>query len=173
MAFAGPILGFVQGAQKNQALRAEASRIDEQGNLAFQESQEAADMMVLSNRQFEEKQALAYMKNGVSLEGSPLLVLERTREIGAAEVQAVRDQGRARFRLALDTASQLREQGRAAITGAAIGAGASFFKAKAKKDTTSETGTPPKTISEASRVEASKASSAEASDRFWSRTGTA
>lgn len=53
---------------------------------------------------------MAFLKSGVTLEGSPLLVLEETRREGAEEVAAIRAGGESR-------AKTLRAQGRSALIG--------------------------------------------------------
>jgi len=130
------VLQVTQGIQKSQAMRAEAERIDEQAAIGLRENHVAQDHMRESNRHFEEKQSLAYLKNGVSLEGSPLLVLEDTFQKGQEEVAAVGRSGRARFNLLTAKGEQLRRGADAEFTGALVSAAGSTFKAKSEKTTT-------------------------------------
>ena len=75
-----------------------------------------------------------FLKGGVSLAGSPMLILEETREEAAKESGAVRRRGAALFELGLSKADRLASAGRASFIGGlfnAIGSGTSgFFEAK-------------------------------------------
>ena len=67
-------------------------------------------------------QTVAYAKSGVTLEGSPLLVMEETEREGLAEADKIERTGRRR-------AEAERQAGRDAFTGGLIGAGASLASA--------------------------------------------
>ena len=67
------------------------------------------------------RQKLAYMKSGVTLEGSPLLVMEETRMMGEANVDEILSAGASGVSTALiegeQKASQYEAQGRQALVG--------------------------------------------------------
>lgn len=65
-------------------------------------------------------QKLKFLKSGVDLEGSPLLLLEETTRIGREEAAQIRAGG-------MTQASQLRRRGRSAVIGGMLGAGAGAF----------------------------------------------
>lgn len=86
-------LSILSGVQQQQAASEQASIAREQASLeaaeagriagkqAFQMEQEADDV--------RRRQKLAFLKSGVSLEGSPLLIMEETRQKGLENVQEI------------------------------------------------------------------------------------
>lgn len=74
----------------------------------------------------ERKQKLAYLASGVTLEGSPLLIMEETRRKGQENVDEILLSGKAEKNAALlegrVTASQAKSAGRQAFTSGLIGA---------------------------------------------------
>jgi hypothetical protein len=105
------------GIQANSAANREAKALQEQGRLA----QEAADAEAQSHatdvRRFAANQSLAFLANGVSLAGSPLLVLEDTVKQGQAEVDSITRSGNAQNALYNQRATNTRNSGRAALIG--------------------------------------------------------
>ena len=111
----------VSGIQQKRAAENEAELVEQQGRLAQEEADLNAIRQSTENRRFRKKQKLAFLSSGVSLEGSPLLLLEETRVESATEVAAIRRKGIAQRNLALARAQLLRNQGRAAFIGGIVG----------------------------------------------------
>ncbi len=74
----------------------------------------------------ERKQKLAYLASGVTLEGSPLLIMEETRRKGQENIDEILLSGKAEKNAALlegrVTASQAKSRGREAFTSGLVGA---------------------------------------------------
>jgi len=101
------------------------SQANKQSKRAQEEAEARAREEARANIEFEGRQKLAFLKSGVSLEGSPLLVLADTRERGQQNIQNIIDSGEAR-------ASAIRGAGRNALFGGfaqglGTAAGADFF----------------------------------------------
>jgi hypothetical protein len=133
MAAAAPILfitmvgigagaSILGGIAANNAAQAEADRLEQQGRIAQQESLEEAQRKADENRKFSKVQKLAFLKNGVTLEGSPLLVLDETLDEGQKEVDAEVRRGNAQATLHNQKAAQTRNEGRAQLLGGFAGA---------------------------------------------------
>lgn len=114
----GEIIG---GIQQDRASKREAALQEQQGQLAYDEAQRNAELEARDQTQFVQQQKMAYLANGVSLEGSPLSVLEESRSYGQKQVQSILDQGAAYKNLMYQSATNTRNKGRAALIG-------SFFK---------------------------------------------
>lgn len=80
------------------------------------DGEQAAAIKKREVEKFQSEQELAYLKSGVLLDGSPLLVLEDTRREGLADVRNIRESARNR-------ASNLRRQGRSQLFGSFFSAG--------------------------------------------------
>lgn len=106
------------GVEANKQARKQAKIIE-------REAEEKAEAHAKNVSRFEASQKVGFLKSGVTLEGSPMLVLEDTRREGAKEVEAIRRTGRAQ-------AESLRDQGRVALIQGILGGGASFSKAAGK-----------------------------------------
>jgi len=80
----------------------------------------------------ERRQKLAYLASGVSLEGSPLLIMEETRRKGAENVDEIYRGGAAAYGATMqegrNQASTLKAQGRQAFMGGIGDAMGSFSK---------------------------------------------
>lgn len=110
------------GFQANSAAKRLAQLQEQQGQLAFEESQVNATNEAFNQRQAVGNQRLAFLANGVTLEGSPSLVLNESTKYGQAQVNSILRQGKARKSLAMAEAVQTRNQGRTAlISGIASG----------------------------------------------------
>lgn len=117
---ASSIIGGIQAQsaaeeQSALALQQAGASAAEQERLAFKEAQveqETADTA-------RKRQKLAYLKSGVSLAGSPLLVMEETRRKGAENVEEILKAGEAGSNAALAEgriqASQIKSSGRQAF----------------------------------------------------------
>lgn len=103
------------GMSAQSAANAQAKLQEEQGGIALKESQTNATNEAYNQSQAVGKQRLAFLANGVSLEGSPAMVLEESRRYGQSSVQAILDQGAANYNLAQKSAAVTRNQGRAAM----------------------------------------------------------
>src|SRR4051812_45496894 len=66
------------GISANNSAKREAGLLNDQATLAQDEASAEANRRATEVRQFQRKQKLAFLKNGVTLEGSPLLVLDET-----------------------------------------------------------------------------------------------
>lgn len=113
---------IIQGVQQNKAAKAEAAAQEEQGRIQAAEAQAEAQRVANDRRKFRKKQKAAFLKNGITLAGSPLLVLEETRRESQEEVDAIVRRGNAQSRLAFQRASITRAKGRSALLGGIGGA---------------------------------------------------
>lgn len=124
MAAAVPILigisagaSIIGGISANNSARREAKAIEEQGRLQQEEATAEATAHAQDVRRFAANQSLSFLANGVTLAGSPLLVLEDTVMQGQNEVDSIVRSGNAARRLAGEKAENTRASGRAALIG--------------------------------------------------------
>lgn len=110
------------GVSANKAAKREAELREQQGRLEFEEALEEADRVSTQVRKFRAEQSMAFIKSGVSLQGSPLLVTEETRQEGEKEVRSIRRRGRRQLDLSLQGANIVRSGGRAAFIEGIFGA---------------------------------------------------
>lgn len=118
------------GIAANNAAKAEARNLEEQGRLAQEEHNREAARRAEEVRKFHRTQSLAFLKNGVTLAGSPLLVLDETMTQGQEEVNAISKSGDAQRTLYNQRAAQTVNSGRAALIGGigqAAGSAASSY----------------------------------------------
>ncbi|KKK56820.1 hypothetical protein LCGC14_3060680 [marine sediment metagenome] len=132
---AANVIGSVfQGVQEQKAAEEEAEDLRIQAGIQRDEANEEARRLDVKNKKFLQRQSLMFLKGGVSLAGSPMLILEETREEAAKESGAVRKRGAALFELGMSKADRLVSSGRASFIGGLfnpIGSGTSgFFEAK-------------------------------------------
>jgi len=122
------ILGLVSGLSSAVASRRvgrieqesfdeEAQAVQLQGQITLEESRVEAERVAEINRRFGEQQKVNFLKSGVTLAGSPLLVLEETARESAKEVAAIERRGLAQFGLASAKARILKKKGRARLIG--------------------------------------------------------
>lgn len=112
------------GIQANKAAKQEAALQRQQGEIAYQEAQINANNEAFNQTQAVQRQRLAFLSSGVSLEGSPLAVLQQSREYGQSQVDAILRQGANTKILADAQANITKNKGRAAlISGVASGVG--------------------------------------------------
>lgn len=119
-----------QGYQAKKAGNEEAKDIRRQAALQQEETLREADRVKTDRRKFLAKQGLSYVKSGVSLEGSPLLILEETKIESEKEVAALTSQAHSGFRFGVDKAERAKKAGRARMFsqfGSAMTSGANFF----------------------------------------------
>lgn len=110
------------GMQKQQAANREAQALENQATLTEQEAQVEAQIHATRVRKFAANQKSAFLKNGVTLEGSPLAVLDETYKFGQEEVDSIVRSGAAKAQLYRDKAEISRNEGRASLLGG-IGSG--------------------------------------------------
>lgn len=124
LATVGGGMSIAGGVGQMQQANKEAAFQQQQGAIALQESQVNASNTAFNLTQEVQKQRLAFLANGVSLEGSPSMVLAQSKAYGQTQVQSILNQGAAEFNLAQEQAANTRNAGRAAL----IGGIASAFK---------------------------------------------
>lgn len=105
------------GISANKAAKQEAGFLQEQGRIAQQEADREAALHAEDVRKFQRNQAVAFTKNGVSLAGSPLLVLDETTSKGQEEVDSIVRSGAAERTLYNQRGVMAKNQGRAALIG--------------------------------------------------------
>lgn len=104
----GPVSGFLSGGTKIAAGQMEKEEAERQADIVERETEEKIKLKIGEQKQFLAQQQLGYLKSGVLLTGSPLLVLSDTAKKAKEDVKAVRRGGRAKAR-------SLRERGRVAF----------------------------------------------------------
>lgn len=115
------------GVAADKASKKEANALNDQAGIAENESQAEARRRATEVRQFQRKQKLAFLKNGVTLEGSPLLILDETIASGQEEVDSIVRRGSAQAKFLRENAAQARNKGRAALIGGIGGAASSVI----------------------------------------------
>jgi len=102
---------------------------DIQANIAREESIAEAKKKGEEAEKFMESQELSYLKSGVMLEGSPLMVLADTSRKSLEEQRSIRRAGSAK-------AETLKRTGRAALISGLLGGGAGIAKGYAASTAT-------------------------------------
>lgn len=120
------------GFAARRAAEAEASDIRGQAALEREENLEEAKRLKREGQRFLAKQSLMFVKGGVSLEGSPLLVLEETREETEKQFRAGIKQAEARFGFGRKKAARVSAFGRTKFLSGLFGAAASGFSLTSK-----------------------------------------
>ena len=95
--------------------RESAKIAESRGRMLRLEADADAQRYAESARTFKETQALAFLKSGVELTGSPLDILDETARVAAENISAIRAQGRARQSEQEELARETRERGRGAL----------------------------------------------------------
>lgn len=103
------------------AATAEANLQRQQGDLLADEARTNAANEAYNQRQVVGKQRLAFLANGVSLEGSPALVLKSSTDYGQQQVDAILKRGAAGRSLAYQSAAITKNKGRAALISGVMG----------------------------------------------------
>lgn len=109
------------GYQQNMAAKREAGLMEDQARLSQAEATAEAQRKANEVRKFSKVQALAFMKNGVTLDGSPLLTIDETVTEGQKEVDSISAAGDARANLYNRKAAIVKNEGRAAFVGGILG----------------------------------------------------
>ncbi len=124
------VMSVAKGIAQKRAGNEEADDIRAQASLQQEETNREAARVKTERRKFLAKQGLAFVKGGVSLAGSPLLVLEETALESAKEVAALKAQGASQFKFGVDKAERAKKAGRAKMFSSfqeGVGTGISIF----------------------------------------------
>lgn len=114
---AGGINGMV-------ASNGEAALQRQQAEIAGRQAQDNATLETFNQKTAIGRQQISFLANGVSLEGSPSLVVKQSEDYGQMQVNSILRQGAATSALLKAQATQTQNQGRAALlAGIAKGAG--------------------------------------------------
>jgi len=105
------------GIQANKAAQQESALLAEQGRIAQEQADEEAKSHAQDVRRFAAGQSLSFLANGVSLAGSPLLVLDDTYKQGQKEVDAIVKSGKSQASLYTQRANITANEGRASLIG--------------------------------------------------------
>lgn len=108
------------GVQQNKQAKAEAALQQRQADIAYEESKVNATNEAFNQTQAVQRQKLAFLSSGVTLEGSPLMVLEQSRQYGQSQVDAILRQGQAQKDLGYEQAKITKNAGRAALIGGTL-----------------------------------------------------
>ena len=119
----------MQGEMANNMAEMSARNQLVQGELAKIEADIEAERERKAGRKLRAKQSVAYMKNGVILAGSPMLVLEETIDESERLAESIDNRGSLQYGLAKSQAAQTRARGRASLIGANLTANAKVFEA--------------------------------------------
>ncbi len=139
-----------------RAANNESQAIIQQADATVQESRINAAQTAQQATDFRNQQLSTYAGSGVTIQGSPALVLERTRQLGQQQVDALLREGQAQSNLYKMKAMQTRNSGRSAflgsITGALSGGIDTYLKGRkvglyGASKSTPTTSTPPSTVS--------------------------
>ncbi len=119
------------GFAADRAASSEARALKREAALARREALEEADRLEKEHQKFLAYQSVMFLKGGVTLEGSPLLVLEETRQEKDKQVRAQRNRAEALYGLGRGRAARVKAGGRASLIGGFLDAaqvGALMFK---------------------------------------------
>lgn len=105
----------------NESLRITA----EQNELDRQDAERAAQAELDDAQKHEKLQKMLYLKSGVDLTGSPLLVMEETRAKGIENAKNVRESASARANLAMRSAQANKPVARASLVSSLAGTASS------------------------------------------------
>lgn len=109
------------GFAASRAAKEEAGQIEAQASLERAENLEETRRQKVENRKFLAKQSVMFIKGGVSLEDSPMLVLHETREESEKQFAAGKRQAEARFEFGMSKAARIEAQGRSKLLGGIFG----------------------------------------------------
>ena len=110
-------LNLIEGIFGYSAANAQADSLRSQLGLMRQESEADIQRYAESADTFKKKQAMAYMKSGVTLEGSPLAILDETMRVTSENISAMRAKTTADINTTKSQISAIRGSGRAALVG--------------------------------------------------------
>lgn len=105
------------GVMAKQSADKQASLQRQQAEIQKAEAMRAAKQKEEEVRKFKARQKMAFIKSGVTLMGTPTLVLDETQNKGDEEVRAIINRGYAQYQLGMSTADITKNEGRAALIG--------------------------------------------------------
>lgn len=106
-----------QGIAQNSSAQADAAARQRQSDLVLQQTELEAGQKAREVRRFAADQEVQYASSGVTLEGSPALVLAETRRLGQQEVNAMTQRGKFQAQLMRTNAMRTKAAGRQALLG--------------------------------------------------------
>lgn len=115
----------IQGVSAIWAGNEERKAANEQAAIVESEANQQAQAKQDEVKKFRAQQEMSFLKSGVLLDGSPLLVMNETTDTGLAEANSIREAGRAK-------ANYLYKQGRNAFIGGWLKGGAHFADGASK-----------------------------------------
>ena len=128
LALVGAAGSLYAGISANSSARQEAALERQQGDIAMSEAQVNAKNEAFNQTQAVQNQRVAFLANGVTLEGSPAMVLEQSKEYGQSQVDAILRQGAAKKALSDAEATITQNKGRAALIGGILQAGSKGYQ---------------------------------------------
>jgi len=126
---ASAVFSLFQGLMGAAAASNKASFERLRGRMLRREAMAAADRYAEEAKAFHSKQATAFTKAGVRLEGSPLAVLDETILVSRENISAIRAGARVEELDAGTRAANALNKGRTALISGIFGAGMSFAPA--------------------------------------------
>ncbi len=121
---------LMQGFAANKAAGDEADRLGDQADLARSENEAEAERQYQEDEKFRARQKLAYLKGGVTLEGTPLDILRYEKSEAEKYREATIQRGIAQQSIGRQKAAAVKTAGRAKLFGSfakAAGASSGFF----------------------------------------------
>lgn len=116
MAMVSQAIGtMTSGIISHSNAKAEAATQRSQAELANLEAGVEADRVAKANVKFKARQKMMFIKSGINLSGSPLLILEETQRESEKEVSAIRAKGVAQKALGFAQAQKVESTGRAKL----------------------------------------------------------
>lgn len=117
----------------------QAAQSESRGRLLRMEAEADAQRYAEQARGFKATQKLAYLKSGVTLEGSPLDILDETARVASENLSAMRARAQAGQNAQNAEADAARSRGRAALIGGIAGAASTAATASYKSQLNSPT----------------------------------
>lgn len=137
MSFVAVALGTVSaataiysGVQANKSAKKQASLMEEQGQLQYEDNLRESERILDEGRKFQQEQLMAYISSGVEIQGTPLLTLAETEKNVAEEAEYTVKHGLSQKSLAEKQAKITKSEGKAALIGSignAIGSGVGTY----------------------------------------------
>lgn len=125
------------GQQAQRSANEQASLLREQAQIERNEAEREAQRKEEERQKFIAKQKVAYLANGIGLQGTAGLVLEDTYDQFTQEINAVRKSGSAQARLLEKEASIKQKTGRASLISGVLGGAStiagSYYTGKVNK----------------------------------------
>lgn len=121
--------GLIQHQAQASAARAQARALERNAEIAREIAAQNADQSQRTTKQILGRQRALYLKSGVRLEGTPLLVQQETAAEGELAALKIRRSGDAEAARLSNEARAARLQGRAALGQAVFGVGRSLLTA--------------------------------------------